>query len=565
MKRVFAVLALLASASLDTGAQPSVGHEVRVNGVTRNDRVADVAIDAQGNFVVVWQSEETRFTVHGRRFDSSGQPLGDPFVVVYPGASPRVAMDADGDFVVAWSLAAHRFDSRGNPQGTFLDVNGYDASYGHAVAMNGRGEFVVTWADYYGHVSLQRFNAAGDRVGPYRGVRSRGYTPDLAMNEHGDLVLVWSSSDPVDGSVDIVGQRFDRDGEDAGREFRMQRRDLLAQRSPAVAIDGKGSFVVAWQSVGPDRHEARLSAQLHDRRGQRVGPEFHADLSTVRWNGLDVAFGAAGGYLVVWSDGAGVNGEIVAQRFSSGGAGVGSQFRVNTTTAGDQANPAAAGNGRGDVVLTWDSTSQDGSTSDVFAQRYRIRGRGATVTVTATASPTRRTTVPRSPTPTRPTPGRMASAMPASPPTWSYPRARVWATVRRSAADRRSEKGLMAGHRLVVEELVSIGRGVRIGDDVEIGFAARIEGGVDIGDGVTIGDRVAIKRNVVIEAGAAIHPLAVLLVGARVGAGATVEMGAQIGRRAIVRAGAVVPAGTTVPPERDVPVVSAVSRLGRRG
>ena len=130
-----------------------MGGEFHVNGTTTNGQLADVAIDARGNFVVVWQSTEFRFTVHGRRFDSSGQPLGDPFVVVYPGARPKVATDADGDFVVAWntyiSVAAHRFDNRGDPQGTALHI-GYDAFYGHSIAMNGRGEFMVAWANYYG-------------------------------------------------------------------------------------------------------------------------------------------------------------------------------------------------------------------------------------------------------------------------------------------------------------------------------------------------------------------------------------------------------------------------------
>ena len=45
--------------------------------------------------------------------------------------------------------------------------------------------------------------------------------------------------------------------------------------------------------------------------------------------------------------------QLYAQRFNAAGAKVGSEFRVNTTTAGDQKNSAVAMDAAGDFVISW--------------------------------------------------------------------------------------------------------------------------------------------------------------------------------------------------------------------
>mgnify|MGYP000645719070 CR=1 FL=1 len=84
-----------------------------------------------------------------------------------------------------------------------------------------------------------------------------------------------------------------------------------------------------------------------------------------------------GGYVVVWrsanQDGSG-NG-IFGQRFNADGTTNGSEFRVNTTTANDQENPAIASTPTGFVVI-WESFGQDGS-DDAIAHRFvDINGSG---------------------------------------------------------------------------------------------------------------------------------------------------------------------------------------------
>ena len=57
---------------------------------------------------------------------------------------------------------------------------------------------------------------------------------------------------------------------------------------------------------------------------------------------------------------------VYAQRYNASGAAVGSEFRVNTTTASNQSAPSVAVDADGDFVVAWQSSGQDGSSFGVY-------------------------------------------------------------------------------------------------------------------------------------------------------------------------------------------------------
>src|SRR5712692_3772433 len=65
---------------------------------------------------------------------------------------------------------------------------------------------------------------------------------------------------------------------------------------------------------------------------------------------------------------------IYAQRYNSSGNGLGGEFRVNTTTAGDQVNPSVAVDAGGSIYITWSSNGQDGSGWGVYGQQFQPSG-----------------------------------------------------------------------------------------------------------------------------------------------------------------------------------------------
>ncbi|MCA9098489.1 MAG: hypothetical protein KDA36_08890, partial [Planctomycetaceae bacterium] len=89
----------------------AVGTEFRVNStVTSNQTSPVVAMDDAGNFVVVWTSgggqDGSNYGIYAQRYNASGVAQGSEFrvntYVTNSQTSPDVAMDADGDFVVVW-------------------------------------------------------------------------------------------------------------------------------------------------------------------------------------------------------------------------------------------------------------------------------------------------------------------------------------------------------------------------------------------------------------------------------------------------------------------------------
>src|SRR5262249_19605871 len=110
-----------------------VGPEFQVNThITGNEYHPDVALDGNGDFVVVWtQPDASGYGVFGRRYDSTGAEQGSPFRVntytSFNQRSPSVAKGSSGDFVVvftsfnefgtSYDIVGRRFASSGAPVG----------------------------------------------------------------------------------------------------------------------------------------------------------------------------------------------------------------------------------------------------------------------------------------------------------------------------------------------------------------------------------------------------------------------------------------------------------------
>src|SRR5262249_10829627 len=147
-----------------------------------------------------------------------------------------------------------------------------------------------------------------------------------------------------------------------------------------------GGFVVAWQSSGQDGDLNGVFAQRYDADGNTLGTEFQVNTETDSNQDLPSIAGLAdGGFIVVWQtlgqDGS--LGGIYAQRYDANGAEVGGEFRVNSFTSNPQERPSVAALADGGFVVTWESSTQDGSSDGVYAQRYSADG--TTITITADA------------------------------------------------------------------------------------------------------------------------------------------------------------------------------------
>jgi hypothetical protein len=269
------------------------GSEFQVDTYNFVDHGPSVAADADGEFVAVWTiwgQDGDRRGVFGRRFNSTGAKVGSEFQVNtyttgHQGAyGLSVATDADGDFVVVWNSSNQDGDSDGVFGQRFNQINTYNTGLqgyygGVAVAAHADGDFVVVWdSDHYSRpgdnwgVFGQRFNSAGARVGSEFQVNTyttgyQGYSGvSVAAHADGGFVVVWDShyggSWGPDGDGDgVFGQRFNSAGAKVGSEFQVNTYttgDQGRHSAPhggvgiSVAAHADGGFVVVWNSSNQD-------------------------------------------------------------------------------------------------------------------------------------------------------------------------------------------------------------------------------------------------------------------------------------------------------------------------
>jgi hypothetical protein len=401
-----AALALASPAAPATGPIRPVGSELQVNMFTetREWRTATAASDA--GFVVVWESRPSHdgdaSGVFARRFASTGAGLGVEFQVnTYTTGNEDyadVAMNAAGDFVVVWQrsgasyftsygLFAQRFASDGTERGVEFQVNtltGRDERDG-SVAMDASGNFVVAWTSSSGDgssdaVIAQRFDSTGAKVGGEFLVNTfttntQGH-PRVAMTA-GNFVVVWQSFTQDDGfDWGIFGRRFASSGAALGVEFQVNQQTVLTQIRPDVALRADGGFVVVWDSFqGLDFRD--VVGRRFDSTGAAQGAEFVADTHTIDdQRSPSVAIDGTGKFVVAWTshydDMSGD--DVFARVYDSTGVPQGldfrvNAFRVNAFTFSRQDHPVVAALGDGRFVVAWESTNGDDGDYDVFARR----------------------------------------------------------------------------------------------------------------------------------------------------------------------------------------------------
>lgn len=356
-----------------------------------------VATDAAGNFVVVWSSNgqdpDGSTGVYAQRFNAAREREGSEFRVNTYTAStqdePAVAMDTQGNSVIVWSsegqdpdedpyvdrsVYAQRYDAAGVAQGVELRVD-TDNATAPSVAMDDDGNFVVAWqnsdADRRG-IFAQRFDATGNPVGERVEVNTltagEQHDPSLAVDPNGNFVISWTSFDYTKNASRIYARRFDQLGEPRdATEFPVSPSPFDGVQYSATDMDDQGNFVVTWSALPGDAAESRrwVFAKLYDTGGTSRGDEFEVDTLGVH---TSVAMGPEGDFVVAWESTAGDH-EIAAQWFDADGNRRGTLTGVPTSTGGGQRNhPSVAMDRAGKFVVTWTGPN-DGN--DVLARQFR--------------------------------------------------------------------------------------------------------------------------------------------------------------------------------------------------
>jgi hypothetical protein len=393
------------------------GTEYAVVGSLPGDQVfPDAAISTTGGFVV-WQDNFTdgdSWGISARRLDATLSGTLSTFRVNVIGAgsqeNPRVALLKNGGAAFVWQGGQlgqqHIFARFLTPTNTFLTTNdilvntftnNFQITPAMAVLNNSNVVFVWSSYDEAGTNSMQDvygqiFSATGSKVGgeflvnQFTNYNQR--TPSVAALAGGGFVVAWvseqerqqvstnsvyiSSASALLPTVDVYARLYGGNGVPAGNEFLVNTDNNPCSR-PAVSAASDGSFFIVW--AAQDLTDADNGLDIHGRIFTSAGvggPVFYVN-SYLYGDQYSPRVSALGlDYLVTWTslgqDGSreGVYGQFVHDN----GALVGGEFRVNTTTLGQQMQPTVASDGVAQFLVVWTSFNGYPNTFDLFAQRY---------------------------------------------------------------------------------------------------------------------------------------------------------------------------------------------------
>jgi len=160
-------------------------------------------------------------------------------------------------------------------------------------------------------------------------------------------------------------------------EFNINTYTTQAQTTPKVAVSSQGNFVVVWESMMQDGSDKGVYAQRFDRQGLPQGSEFRVNTTTANSQSEPaVATDPNGNFVVVWTsfgqDGSGAG--IYAQRYNAAGEAQGAEFRANVTTAQNQYNPTVGVDATGRFVVGYTCEGLDGDGLGIEAVRYDADG-----------------------------------------------------------------------------------------------------------------------------------------------------------------------------------------------
>ncbi len=286
-----------------------------------------IAAGPDGEYVVVWQSygqDGSGFGIFGQRYDAGGMALGGEFPVnsftVADQGYPAVAIDATGQFLVVWEsygqdqsfggIYAQHYDSDGMPIGGEFRV--------HTTTLDNQNDpdivatadgFIVTWesdqVDMEGEaVVLQFFDQNADPVGGEIQVNASEAddqeNPSIAALPDGTFAVVWES-DGQDGiGESVVARVFDADGVPVSGEILLNSTVTGDQEDPRLAANGTDGFLAVWEGPSP-MGDDEVWGRHFDAMGQVVGDEFRINTETADdQDTVAVAGGAPGRFLVAW-------------------------------------------------------------------------------------------------------------------------------------------------------------------------------------------------------------------------------------------------------------------------
>ncbi|MEA2559125.1 MAG: hypothetical protein QOH06_629 [Acidobacteriota bacterium] len=392
--------ALLSTIAVPGWAQPElVGGEFKVNQNDSRQLSPQAASSPSGNSLIVWQND--LHGIQGRAFDRNGNPTTPELILAnnnlpnLPASGvfnihkePAVAYLPGGEFLVLWTqekaymvidyfylrreireqeVYGQRFSAQGAPLGQRFRVNATTTHFQRRPQVAVRpGGVVVVWeqalktlerdsAAIYGRLLTRRGAPIGGEFRIDAGQSPEIWNVAVAANGAGDFLVAWEGGN-VD-SPDILARQYERDGTPLGAGFVANPSTLGRQRRPAVLATRGGDFLVAWQSYVKDTPVHGIQGQFYSAAGARIGSELQISKGIGEVQiAPALALLPSGNVVVAWMDWIGaVPIGAFAVVIDDIGVPLGDEVRMSEERLYPQYQISVSANAQGDILATWES------------------------------------------------------------------------------------------------------------------------------------------------------------------------------------------------------------------
>ncbi len=340
---------------------------------------ARVAMAPDGHAIAVWlQTHLSTGNIYACRYAPStgwegathiGSDAGD-------GSGPDVAMDGNGNAIVVWNqedrtnanTSAVRYSATTKTWSApeRISVLYYVDSKAPDIAMNSAGQAFVVWADKGHRLWARRFDPATGwnfaAVVSY--TVGDGPLPKTVIDAQGNALVVWKEWDGVEES--LYSRSYPVTGPEGARQFV----EMITGGTPynlELAMDPAGhAFAVWYQTVGNIQN---VCANRYE-PAAGWGTASMIDESPLYSSHPHVAADSKGNAMVVWQGSDGLSNRVFSRHYDAltGWEGV---LLVETGAQGGGIMPRVGLDDAGDALVVWNHRTLAAPTFNVWFNRFQ--------------------------------------------------------------------------------------------------------------------------------------------------------------------------------------------------
>ncbi len=341
-----------------------------------------------GAFVSVWEDDWDNDGVRdikGRLFCPGGCADTRQFTVSSGAGdmmNPDVAMDAKGNFVVVWQNSSQIFmrgyDYLGKERIPERKISNSSNQSLPAIAMNSDGDFVIAWQDStYGsdlpQVYMRGFHADGSEMIAEKNILEtidgRRQNPAIAMADDGSFVITWEDDADMNDVWQINAKGFASDGSERIAEFTVNSVAPGQQLNPAIGMNQSGTFYIAFEDDNDGNGKYLIIARGFDKNGKQIKADTTLSGADEKAADPTVCVAEDGTAVFGWTAKA-LNDSDVQKRTISGAFKTSSEAAIPRLTAGPQHSPDVACTADGKHVFVYSDDKVKSGFANIHARGF---------------------------------------------------------------------------------------------------------------------------------------------------------------------------------------------------